>query len=490
MRVTGRLVTGTGIAVALLLGVLAWDLTTIRRLAAVAEDLSEVSFRASTLSLEQDRLINRIDEFTRKYWVTGDEDYAQRLIELQEAFAERLAELSALRLSDRERLEVSELSALWSAYWRSAMSFRQAAVSYPGSQVDLDERLARLGELQRQVRRVDQAAQSAVSLEASRSALVSRRVERLSWTVVAVTMVVSLVILWLTVRSIQRPLRRLAGGTRAVADGDLAVQLDSSGRDEFGRLAESFNRMVRRLAELDQVKKDFLSHVSHELKTPLVSMRETNELLLEEIPGPLNERQRRFLTLNLESSLRLYSMISRLLDLSRLEAGAMEYDLHRHDLVEVVRAAVSGFEARSREARVGLELALPEQAVPVDCDHDRIIQVVGNLVDNALKFSSSGDAIEIAVHPFQAAYSGAGPAIVEVRDRGPGVPTEERERIFERFYQGARRDGERSARGVGLGLAICREIIEAHGGRIDVEGREGGGSTFSFSLPAAEGPRP
>ena len=93
MRVTGRLVTGTGVAAALLLGVLVWDLATIRRLAAVAQDLSAVSFRASTLSLEQDRLINRIDEFTRKYCVTGDEAYGERLIELQDAFAERRTDL-------------------------------------------------------------------------------------------------------------------------------------------------------------------------------------------------------------------------------------------------------------------------------------------------------------------------------------------------------------------------------------------------------------
>ena len=109
MRVTGRLVTGTGIAVALLLGVLAWDLTTIRRLAAVAEDLSEVSFRASTLSLEQDRLINRIDEFTRKYFVTRDPGYAGRLGQLQIAFERTLRRLESLQLSAAERVELGEL---------------------------------------------------------------------------------------------------------------------------------------------------------------------------------------------------------------------------------------------------------------------------------------------------------------------------------------------------------------------------------------------
>jgi two-component system sensor histidine kinase GlrK len=284
-------------------------------------------------------------------------------------------------------------------------------------------------------------------------------------------------------------LKRLAGGTRAVADGDFSVRLDSSGKDEFGRLAESFNQMVHRLAELDEVKKDFLSHVSHELKTPLVSMQETTELLLEEIPGPLNSRQRRFLTLNLESSLRLSTMISRLLDLSRLEAGVMEYEFLAHDLGDVVRTAVSSFEARSRELEVGIELNVPDHRVEVDCDRDRIIQVIGNLVDNALKFSSTGDTIEISVHPLIAAYSEEGPAFVEVKDRGPGIPDEDKERVFERFYQVRQGRGEGGGTGVGLGLAICREIIEAHGGDITVKDREEGGSIFSFELPAGEAMR-
>ena len=487
MRVTGRIATGTGIAVFLLMGVLVWDLATIRRLSAVAQELAQVRFRVSILALEQDRLLNRIDEFTRKYAVTGDEAYDQRLRELQEAFAARLAELSALRLSEAERTEVGRLSSLWAGYWRSAIAFQGApAEEMPADRDRMDDLLVRLDELQQEVRRLDEVAQFTVSEEAERSVTVSQRAERLSLVVVSIAMVASLIILWLTVRSIQRPLKRLAGGTRAVADGDLAVQLDSSSKDEFGKLAESFNQMVHRLADLDQVKKDFLSHVSHELKTPLVSMQETNELLLEEIPGPLNERQRRFLALNLESSLRLSSMISRLLDLAQLESGVMEYRLLRHDLAEVVRTAVNGFEARSRESRVGIELNLPEHRILVDCDHDRIIQVVGNLVDNALKFSSPGGSIAIAVHPLQAAYSEKGPAFVEVGDRGPGVPDEEKELIFERFYQVARGSGDGGSRGVGLGLAICREIIEAHGGEINVKDQEGLGSIFSFSLPAAK----
>lgn len=486
MKVTARLAIGTGIAVVLLLAVLVWDLATIRRLAAVGQELSQVSFRVSMLALEQDRLLNRMDEFIRKYSVTEDEAYDERLSELEEAFAGRLAELSSLRLSDEERLEVGTLSSLWAGYWRAAVTFQDSPSA--GLAVDrdrLETLLDRLHVLQRQVRRLDEVAQSRVSQEARRSVEVSRRAERLSWAVVGVAMVVSLLILWLTVRSIQRPLNRLAGGTRAVADGDFSVRLDSSGRDEFGRLAESFNQMVHRLAELDQVKKDFLSHVSHELKTPLVSMQEATELLLEEIPGPLNDRQRRFLALNLESSLRLSTMITRLLDLSRLEAGVMEYEFLAHDLGDIVRTAVSGFEARSRELEIGIELNVPEHGIAVDCDRDRIIQVVGNLVDNALRFSSTGDTIEISVHPLLAAYSEKGPPFVEVKDRGPGIPDEEKERVFERFYQVRQGRGEGGGKGVGLGLAICREIIEAHGGGISVRDRKEGGSVLSFNLPEA-----
>ena len=168
----------------------------------------------------------------------------------------------------------------------------------------------------------------------------------------------------LTVRSIQVPLSRLARGTRAVAQGRFDQRVQAAGGDEFSALAADFNEMVRRLGELDQMKKDLLSHVSHELKAPLAAMEETNQLLVEGIPGPVTEDQRRLLDLNLQSVRRLSALIAKLLDLSRMEAGVMEYDMRARDMVPLLQGPAAELGALAREKGVRFALELGARASP------------------------------------------------------------------------------------------------------------------------------
>ena len=480
MRVAGRLATGTGVALALLLTILAWDVALVDQLAGVNQSLSKVNFRASTTTLEMTRLLNQMDEFTRKFYVTQDPAYQERLGELRTAFASDLAGLQGLDLAPEVRRSVAGLASEWETYWRHWARFRleQEPLSSEEAEAIELEGLARLrGELDT----VSESAQTLVLEQALRSAEVSGRARELSWSIAAAALLLSLLILWWTIRSINRPLTQLTKGTQAVAEGEFSVRLETRGSDELSRLASSFNQMVRRLGEAERAKKDFLSHVSHELKTPLASMHETNELLLEEIPGPLNQKQRRFLELNLDSSRRLGAMISKLLDLSRMEAGAMEYEFRRQDLAEILRTVVAGFEARALEERKRIVVQAPPTAVEVDCDVDRMIQVIQNLLDNALKFSPQDSVIEVRVLPTGVAKEEPewadevreDPAakleemiLLEVADQGPGVPESQRPLIFRRFHQIESAATGYAPSGVGLGLAICGEIAQAHQGWI------------------------
>lgn len=504
MRVAGRIATGTGVAVVLLLVILAWDVALVDQLAEVNQSLSEVNFRASTSALEQARLLNQIDEFTRKFHVTQDPAYADRLSELRLEYADRVATLRSLALSPSVRAQVDLLVREWEKYWALLANYK--IVIGLSSGVDDEVQIAQLAgleKLQRQLDRVSSSAQTQVLEQALRSAEVSGRARRLSWSIAASALLLSLLTLWLTIRSISRPLHQLTKGTQAVADGEFSIQLETRGRDELSRLASSFNQMVRRLGEAERAKKDFLSHVSHELKTPLASMYETNELLLEEIAGPLNDKQKRFLTLNLDSGRRLSAMISKLLDLSRMEAGAMEYDFRHHDLVELVRTVVAGFEARARESEVRLLLQVPASEVMVNCDCDRVIQVMQNLIDNALKFSSPTSAVEIRVYPAgvpkaepdwvdhtdsEISQMSSEMVLVEVADSGPGVSEDQKSLIFQRFHQINQMGREHATGGVGLGLAICGEITQAHQGWMGLRDNDETGSVFMVALPAVELP--
>lgn len=504
MRVAGRIATGTGVALTLMLVILAWDVALVDQLAEVNQSLSEVNFRASTSALDQARLLNQIDEFTRKYFVTRDRAYADRLGELRLEYAGRVSELRSLDLETSVRAHVDPLIHAWETYWALFSSIPEG-VELKGrdgaTEETYEDQLGALQDLQRQLDRVSMAAQLQVEEQALRSAEVSGRARKLSWSIAASALLLSLLILWLTIRSISRPLIQLTKGTQAVADGEFSVQLEARGRDELSRLASSFNKMVRRLGEAERAKKDFLSHVSHELKTPLASMYETNELLLEEIPGPLNRKQKRFLTLNLDSSRRLSAMISKLLDLSRMEAGAMEYDFRHQDLVEIVRTVVAGFEARAREQKVRLLLQVPTTEVLINCDSDRLIQVMQNLLDNALKFSPAETAIEIRIFPngvpkaradwvdhtdSEIAQMSNEMVLIEVADSGPGVSEDQKPLIFKRFHQISQTGREHPTGGVGLGLAICGEITEAHQGWMGLRDNEVSGSVFMVAIPAAE----
>jgi two-component system sensor histidine kinase GlrK len=283
-------------------------------------------------------------------------------------------------------------------------------------------------------------------------------------------------------RTINESLRRLTAGTRLISQGQFSHRLPTAGADEFSELAADFNTMTERLGQLDSMKKDFVSHVSHELKAPLASIRQTFHLLLEQIPGPLNEQQLRLLRLSNRSAERLAAMVGNLLDVSRMDAGSMEYLFAPADLLALARSVAEEFEVQARDKDITIRIEAPDEgSFVVECDKERMSQVIGNLFDNALKFSPRGSEIAASL---KAKDSGTDRMLVfSVRDAGIGVPEEHKLGIFGMFYQ-VKQGRKLTGQGVGLGLAICRSIVEAHRGRIWVDNNPSGGSTFYFELPA------
>ena len=280
--------------------------------------------------------------------------------------------------------------------------------------------------------------------------------------------------------------------------GRFDYRLEMSGTDEFAQVSTDFNSMTERLDELDRMKRDFVSKVSHDLKTPLSSMQETISALLDELPGPLTPKQRQLLELNRDGGKRLSAMLSKLLDLSRIEAG-LEPDFQMVDVVQLVRHSVERMNAARRERGLQTSIAEPARRLLVRGDSAGLAQVFDNLLENAIKFSPSGAEVGVAivdlpmgserVHPerwaaLQHRALGGDAVLLTVSDAGPGVPDEDKERIFARFYQSAAGRAI-PARGVGLGLTICHEVVMAHGGAIWVSDNEPRGSVFNVLLPGA-----
>ena len=480
MKVASKVATGSSVTIVLLVAVLIYDLLKDERLNEINREFAEIGLTATTISLEQSRLLYQISEFTRKQFVTSDVAYTEGLNGLHLEFWQHLERLRSLQLSENSRDRVEELDRLWKLY----LSDFSVVVVNPDGTIDQGggrqvRLLGLIDRLQLRVKEVGRTAQADMTQQAEQASAANAKAHQLYWLAAGLVASVSVLILWLTVRAINIPLTKLTEGTQAVSQGEFSYRLDSSGHDEFSTLAGSFNDMVERLGDAERVKKDFLTHVSHELKSPLASMEETTELLLEEIPGPLTSRQRRFLSLNLDSGRRLSAMISRILDLSRLEAGVMEYEFRVHSLGAMVSNVADEFEARARERGIRIKYLPPEQEVHVECDRDRVYQVLQNLLDNAMKVSPAGEVIKLR------AGTGKEFAEIEVADRGPGIGDSHKERIFEKFHQHSVGERQGSGRGVGLGLAICREIMEAHRGEVWVHDNPGGGSVFGIHIPIA-----
>ncbi|MBS0167928.1 MAG: HAMP domain-containing histidine kinase [Nitrospira sp.] len=285
--------------------------------------------------------------------------------------------------------------------------------------------------------------------------------------------------------TILRPLRELQGHIKQIGQGNFGASIKIKAPAELRELVDSVNWMGHKLQEIDDMKTEFLAHVSHELRTPMASIQEGTNLLLDEIPGPLVPEQRMTLRIMADSSKRLMHLIATILDLSKMEAGMMEYRFVPVDLHRIVDISINKIRLLADSKHVQLVLEPVGQRVWIKADASRLEQVLDNLLSNALKFSPEGGVVKVHMKP----ELQAGVLEVSVSDTGPGIAPEDLPHIFERFYQG--RTKVRQAAGSGLGLALVKKVVEAHGGRIWIESEKGKGATVRFILrltkPEAKG---
>ena len=290
-------------------------------------------------------------------------------------------------------------------------------------------------------------------------------------------------------RAIGRPVRAVAAGASLLADGDLSFRLPTEGPGEIGELTRSFNSMAEdvqrghdelelqnaKLRESERLKTELITIVSHELRTPLASVLGFTSLLLQRDFDP--QARRHYLGIVDAQSRRLAALLEDFLDVQRIEDGRLEQAQDLVDIASLLGEQVELYRAQSPKHRLRLEL--PERPLPVRGDANRLAQVVGNLLSNAIKYSPEGGVVALA----GAREDGA--VRVSVQDEGLGIAPEQQSRIFTKFFRGeAARSG---IGGTGLGLAVSREIVEAHGGRIGFSSEAGSGSTFWLELPTAAG---
>ncbi len=288
-----------------------------------------------------------------------------------------------------------------------------------------------------------------------------------------ISMLIAILLSFFITRSITRPLIRLVHQTREIPAGTYNCDLNVSSPPEIAELAEAFNIMCERLREVEKVKGDFFSMISHELKTPLTTIREGSSLLLEGAGGEITEKQGRLLTIIAAESRRLTGLVNSILDLSKMEAGMATYNFVKGRIDPLVDQAMTEILPYAEAKKIHLEKEVHPDISPCPMDRERILEVLRNLIGNAVKSTREGGRITIAAVP-----AGGGGVEVSVSDTGSGIPAAKLAAIFEKYESADKK------RGTGLGLAIVKHIVAAHGGKVWVESEVGRGSRFIFSLPS------
>ncbi|OBB22646.1 two-component sensor histidine kinase [Mycolicibacterium peregrinum] len=267
----------------------------------------------------------------------------------------------------------------------------------------------------------------------------------------------SLILTQFLAHGMTSPLRQMTAAARAMARGDYSLRVRATSRDEIGQLATAFNQMAADLGAADEYRRGLIGNVSHELRTPITALQAVLENVVDGVVEPDPETMR----MALSQTERLGELVTNLLDLSRVEGGAIPLQISRFDVDGFLREAVEHVSVSAGAVPVTVRVSPPD--LKAVADPARLRQVMVNLVDNAIRHSPAGGRVAVSATREESGLR------IDVTDQGPGIAPAERERVFERFTRGATSDG-----GTGLGLAIARWAVELHGGVIEVMDTEPG----------------
>ncbi len=299
--------------------------------------------------------------------------------------------------------------------------------------------------------------------------------DALGWAALAALGMALLISFFLS-RSLTAPLQTLTHISQRVAEGHYNERVPAGGSDELGQLARSFNAMAEKLEQVEAMRRRLIGDVAHELRTPLTAIQGSMEGLVD---GILPADRTTFEQIASEAG-RLSRLVDDLQELARVEAGAFTLNFQPVSLADLVETLRKRFATSCAAKGISLTFHLPDALPRVRADSDRLLQVLTNLLNNARQYTPSGGQVTLS------AEASGHEVVVRVKDNGIGIPAEHLPHIFDRFYRVDRSRSRRAGGGSGIGLTICKYLVEAQGGRIWAESPgEGQGSTFSFTLPMA-----
>ena len=305
----------------------------------------------------------------------------------------------------------------------------------------------------------------------------SDRMLNISYIMLVILFLLSLIILIFFTEMVYIPLRKITEATEQYASGNMHYEFSVESEDEIGYLAASLSYMASEIARAEDDQKKFVANVSHDFRSPLTSIKDYLEAMIDgTIPPELHEK---YLTIVLNETERLTKLTNSLLTLNNLNMKGMLLDKTDFDINSTIRNVAASFEGTCRQKMIGIELVLTGDEMFVTADMGKIQQVLYNLLDNAIKFSHQNSVIKLETTEKH------NKIFISVKDSGIGIPKDELKMIWDRFYKSDLSRGK-DKKGTGLGLSITKEIIRSHGENINVISTEGVGTEFIFSLPKSD----
>ena len=420
--------------------------------------------------------------FEKKYLISKDNDFLNKFWEIHEYVVKDIKNAGDIADTSEKKGLFAKARQLYDRY--ISIFNEEANIIATGSNYSKEEyqeaREKVVIEINQKLRKIIKIARSDRDEMIQASSQTSYHVLKVVIVTAGIAIILGILISFFNTKGINSAILLLQRKTEDIANGKFEDVPKIMSPPEIKALADDFNIMCERLKELDQMKIDFISHVSHDLRTPLTAIREASSMLLEGTYANIPDKQHELLTITKEECERLIDSVNKILDLSRMEAKMMDYHFNQCSLASVIRRGVLKVAPIALRKQIGLELKPLPNIPQVNIDEERVDQVFQNLIGNALKFSKSGDSVVINV-----AFSDSEKGFVEVSisDTGCGIQEENLELIFEKFKRID--SGIETVRGTGLGLSIAKHIITAHGGKIWAESKRGSGSTFCFTLPVS-----
>jgi signal transduction histidine kinase len=308
-----------------------------------------------------------------------------------------------------------------------------------------------------------------------------RAAEALQFAVVLTlgSVVITVLLAFLLARMITNPVRVLQAGVYRVAQGSFRP-LRITSHDELADLTRAFNDMGEKLRRANEQRAEMMQRIVHELRTPLQSLHSVHYLLSEQIAGPLNEQQQKYVDMLRVNAERITDFTNQFLDLAKFEAGRMQFRQEPTRVPALVEKAVENARVHAEAHQITIALRAQDDLPELRVDPEKISQVVSNLLSNAVKYTPDGGQVEVAVE------KGERGVRILVKDSGAGIDPEDVPHLFTKFYQ-AKNAGKARTKGTGIGLALVKAIVDGHGGTLRVESEVGKGSTFGVELPVSAG---